>query len=447
MQIETAAEPLLREILASLETPHSLPEGGVSFDLARQVARALALADAPQAGPLGAALTPLLRALERRLREDWALQQIRLQKTVFEEQQLRALLRAERAAGVTERLTGPGRALGVLFARALEALPPENRPGLLDEAFYLATNPDVAAAGVNATAHYLSSGATEGRMPADLVAPCPEGFAERPLTLEALFRASKPVFPEGLSEGLRGAALALLGREMPRVSVIVPSWNRAQTVASAIASALLQSYAPSEVILVDDGSHDATLALLAANFAEPIADGRLIVIETPHAGVSAARNAGLTRATGEIVAYLDSDNSWHSDHLLYACAGLLQSGAESLYTAVCRHNIDDGWSDILFAPFDRARLERENFIDLNGFVHRHGLFERCGGFDTGLTRLVDWDLVLRYSAEAAPGALPVITAHNVLCRTVLNNITGSEPLEPNLARIRAKLPPIAEGTE
>ncbi|MFD2175539.1 glycosyltransferase family 2 protein [Rhodobacter lacus] len=441
MPSEITADPLLEEILTILTTPQPAAEGGVSHDLAPQIEAALARVTQPDAGPEAAALAPLLHLFARRLREERALQQIRLQKSSFQGQHLRATLRAERAAGVSERLSGPGRALGLLFARALNELPRRKYRHLLDEAYYLAANPDVAAAGVDAAKHYISSGAAEGRMPADLSATCPAAFGDRPLSLEALFHAAAPNFADALSERLRAEALALLGRALPRVSVIIPSWNRAQTVATAVASALLQSYAPTEVIVVDDGSEDATLALLAANFAEPIADGRLIVIAAPHTGVSAARNTGLARATGEIIAYLDSDNSWDSDHLLYACAGLLHSGAESLYTAVCRHNIDDGWSDVLFAPYDRARLEQENFIDLNGFVHRRGLYERLGGFDTGLTRLVDWDLFLRYSAATAPRALPVITAHNVLVRSVLNNITGTEPLEPNLARIRAKLHP------
>jgi glycosyltransferase involved in cell wall biosynthesis len=216
-------------------------------------------------------------------------------------------------------------------------------------------------------------------------------------------------------------------------------------VVTAVASALLQSYAPKEVIVIDDGSRDATVALLQQRFPEPLAEGRLVIVAQENAGVSAARNAGLARAQGDVIAYLDSDNHWEADHLLYAVGGLLAvPGAQSAYTAICRHNLTQGWSDVLFRCFDRTRLEEANFIDLNSFVHRRALVETLGGFDTALTRLVDWDLILRYTATIEPIALPVITGHHVVDSLGLDNITTREALGPNLAHICAKRGSTAE---
>jgi glycosyltransferase involved in cell wall biosynthesis len=209
-------------------------------------------------------------------------------------------------------------------------------------------------------------------------------------------------------------------------------------VPTAVSSALLQSYAPQEVIVIDDGSEDGGPAHLRARFPEAVAEGRLRILERKHAGVSAARNAGLAAASGAIVAYLDSDNRWEPDHLLYACAALLGTkGATSAYTAIARHNLTDGWSDILFRRYDRAALEQENFIDLNAFVHQRKLIDRLGGFDERLTRLVDWDLVLRLTTGASTAQMPVVTGHHFVERTVLSNLTFTEDAEANLARILA----------
>ncbi|MEH6645921.1 glycosyltransferase family 2 protein [Sulfitobacter sp.] len=263
--------------------------------------------------------------------------------------------------------------------------------------------------------------------------------ARLPFTLAALRRSTSPFFSEELPSCVRDEALRLMHATRPRISVVIPSWNRAHVLADAVTSALLQSLAALEVIVVDDGSTDGTADLIEARFAEACAAGTLRVLRCAHGGVSAARNAGLEAAHGDIIAYLDSDNSWESDHLLYACAALLSvPGATCAYTALCRHNISDGWSDILFHSYDRTKLEQENFIDLNSFIHHRSLFETHSGFDTALSRLVDWDLILRYTANRPPAALAVVTGHYVLERDLLRNITATQAPEPNVARIKAK---------
>ena len=89
-----------------------------------------------------------------------------------------------------------------------------------------------------------------------------------------------------------------------KVSVIIPTYNRADMVGAAVRSALGQSHAPHEVIVVDDGSTDGTAWVLAEFGA------RIVVIRQANGGVSAARNAGIARASGDVVAFLDSDDTW-----------------------------------------------------------------------------------------------------------------------------------------
>ncbi len=88
----------------------------------------------------------------------------------------------------------------------------------------------------------------------------------------------------------------------PRVSVIIPVFNGASFLRQAIESALAQSFPPDEVIVIDDGSTDDSLEVASSL---PV-----LCIHQPHAGVSAARNAAIERANGDLLAFLDSDDVW-----------------------------------------------------------------------------------------------------------------------------------------
>lgn len=103
---------------------------------------------------------------------------------------------------------------------------------------------------------------------------------------------------------------------MPTISVVIPTYNRAALLPEAITSALEQSSAPLEVIVVDDGSQDDTAAAVAP-FGSAVR-----YIRQPNAGVGAARNTGVRAATGEWVAFLDSDDTWERDKLALQLAAL-----------------------------------------------------------------------------------------------------------------------------
>ena len=92
----------------------------------------------------------------------------------------------------------------------------------------------------------------------------------------------------------------------PLLSVVIPTWNRAQLVCDAVNSALAQRVGEVEVIVVDDASTDATVARLEAEFGTRI---RLLRLEHRR-GAGGARNAGARLARGEFVAFLDSDDVW-----------------------------------------------------------------------------------------------------------------------------------------
>jgi GT2 family glycosyltransferase len=95
----------------------------------------------------------------------------------------------------------------------------------------------------------------------------------------------------------------------PQISVIIPTFNRAWTLARAVDSVLAQTYAPKQIIVVDDGSTDQTLPLLAAY------GDQIQVLSQPNKGVSSARNLGIDHSTGDFIALLDSDDRWEPEKL------------------------------------------------------------------------------------------------------------------------------------
>ena len=97
---------------------------------------------------------------------------------------------------------------------------------------------------------------------------------------------------------------------MPRVSVIIPTYNRADLLGEAIDSVLAQSYQDFEMIVADDGSTDET-AMVASKYGDKV---RFLAL--PHRGQPAApRNAGIAAATGEYISFLDSDDLYLPDKL------------------------------------------------------------------------------------------------------------------------------------
>jgi hypothetical protein len=91
---------------------------------------------------------------------------------------------------------------------------------------------------------------------------------------------------------------------------------------------------------------------------------------------------------------------------------------------------------VLFKPFDRTELTRENFIDLNTFVHRHSLVDAYGTFDETLDRLIDWDLILRYTQQAPARRVPVLAARYRALDE--HRITSQAVLGPNFLKVRRK---------
>jgi glycosyltransferase involved in cell wall biosynthesis len=187
---------------------------------------------------------------------------------------------------------------------------------------------------------------------------------------------------------------------MLTVSVIIPTYNYARYLPRAIDSVLSQSAPPAEVIVVDDGSTDGTEAALAPY-------RHLVhVIRQPNQGVSAARNRGAARASGDLIAFLDADDYWHRAKLECQLVPLEHDPAVSLVhcgvedvnpEGQCLDRHLDGCHG--WVADDLLLLKSAILCGSSGAVIRRKLFSAVGGFDKRLSTSADWDLWWRLALE------------------------------------------------
>jgi glycosyltransferase involved in cell wall biosynthesis/GT2 family glycosyltransferase len=263
-------------------------------------------------------------------------------------------------------------------------------------------------------------------------------WGEKSRILRAVREAGNPLLQE-LPASIQEMAHDMLTRNALKVSVVMPTWNREHVIPDAILSALGQSYPPSEVIVVDDGSEDRTCEALEERFRQQITSGRLKILRRLHKGVSAARNAGLTAAKGDLIAYLDSDDAWHPHFLLVMTAIFAECDElATAYTALRCHENDAHRTFIRATSYDRRTLLDENFIGLTVFMHRRFVYLQNGGFDESLRRLVDWDLVISYTRLYPPAFVPLIGAEQYIDVRRLGNISKTVDLDQNRSVILKK---------
>lgn len=148
----------------------------------------------------------------------------------------------------------------------------------------------------------------------------------------------------------------------PRFSIVIPTYNRADSVLDTLQSCFEQTCSDLEVIVVDDGSTDNTVEVLQA-----VEDPRLVIVQQQNAGPAAARNHGMRRATGNYIAFLDSDDCWYPEFLAAASDVFEQQGDVLLYGQII---VDRGVGRYWIKP-DRALGGEESIYD---FLYVHGGF-------------------------------------------------------------------------
>ena len=130
--------------------------------------------------------------------------------------------------------------------------------------------------------------------------------------------------------------------QVPSVTVVMPCFNAAATIAASIASVQGQSITDWELFVVDDGSADNSAEIVAKAAAH---DGRIHLVEQENAGPSVARQRGVASARASVVAFLDSDDLWHCDHLRLALEMLDADPRLGVAFAPCRLIDGDGWEN------------------------------------------------------------------------------------------------------
>jgi glycosyltransferase involved in cell wall biosynthesis len=192
----------------------------------------------------------------------------------------------------------------------------------------------------------------------------------------------------------------------PKISAIVPAYNRSATVARAMESILSQRLEDLEVILVDDGSTDATAALV-----EGLGDPRVrILAHGENRGAAAARNSGIRAARGEFLAFLDSDDEWLPGKLELQLRRLEESPAHIGWSCTGLYLVFPNGEEILVdrAPRDPVRYLHGTCGLGPGstLMVRRSCVDRVGLLDERFPRLEDWDWLLRLANSCGMAYLP-----------------------------------------
>jgi glycosyltransferase involved in cell wall biosynthesis len=207
------------------------------------------------------------------------------------------------------------------------------------------------------------------------------------------------------------------------VSAVIPAYNYARFVGRAIDSVLAQTHRDIECIVVDDGSTDDTPDVLA-RYA-----GRIHAIRQENRGLSAARNAGIKAARGEVIALLDADDEWKPEKIATQLPAL--DGGPEVGVVGCACEVVDGDGKHQYDAFQpspgrggpalRAIATRTSWVSgsASAALIRRQVLDQVGLFDESLTAAEDWDMWLRICADHTIVNLP-----DVLVRVYRHN-TGS----------------------
>ncbi len=193
--------------------------------------------------------------------------------------------------------------------------------------------------------------------------------------------------------------------------MIVPTRDRPRLLVQAVASVLAQHHRPSEVLVVDDGSHRRGVEALLREL--PVCSGLPIrALAGPGRGPGAARNTGLKAASGELVAFLDDDDLWLPHKLAWQVRCFLRRPRLGAVGSLWGEAVETA---MIVAPREgppRLRrlslrsLLRRNQLATSGVVARRESLERLGGFDESLPLAQDWDMWLRLAERTEIAVLP-----------------------------------------
>lgn len=215
------------------------------------------------------------------------------------------------------------------------------------------------------------------------------------------------------------------------VSVIIPTYNRADTIGSSIKSVLNQSYQNFEIIIVDDASTDNTSRIV-----EKINDPRICYLKSDkRIGANGARNLGIQNSHGEYIAFQDSDDIWKNDKLEKQIR-MFQEDKELdiVYSRYARHSFD---GMVRFVPSKKYTknmlqegithiLAETNVIGTPTMIVKKRCFYECRMFDLDIPRLQDWEINIDFVQHYKYGFVDEALVDSYLSTNSITNVVKSK---------------------
>ncbi len=208
----------------------------------------------------------------------------------------------------------------------------------------------------------------------------------------------------------------------PTVSVVMAAKNYARFLPEAVESVRAQTFDDWELLVIDDGSTDATPAAVRPFLTDP----RIRYFRSDKLGQSRAKNLGIGLSRGEFVAFLDADDAWEPTKLEKQLA--VFHGRPEVGVVFCRRSVmDENGRQIggpARMPVPRGRVQGEmfvqNFVCFSSAVVRRAVFSHCGCFDPQWDLAIDFDLWLRVAHHHA---FDYVDEHLVRYRTGHGNLS------------------------
>jgi len=206
----------------------------------------------------------------------------------------------------------------------------------------------------------------------------------------------------------------------PLVSVVIPVFNGERFLRNAVESVLAQKYSPLEIIMIDDGSTDGT-ADVARSLPETVR-----YLHQTNQGPAAARNRGIERAQGSLIAFADADDLWPEDKLALQLPYLMRDPAAEIVMGLIQQ--------VLLSETGAENFAEPAFsVNLGSAIIRKSVFERVGLFDETMRYSEDVDWFMR--AREGGAAIVTIDAVTLLYRQHDQNMTrGKSTSELNVLK-------------
>jgi glycosyltransferase involved in cell wall biosynthesis len=195
----------------------------------------------------------------------------------------------------------------------------------------------------------------------------------------------------------------------PLVTSIIPAFNREEYIAEAIESVLNQTYRNIEIIVIDDGSTDNTSRILSSY------NGKIKYFRQPNSGASAARNSGISKAAGDFISFLDSDDLWEKNKISLQMECFENNPGIDI--CLCNTKI---FSEKKITNFDQKYIIATPY-HLCSILIKKEVLKRVGYFKTNLKSGEDTDFFLRIKEMGIP--LKILQDKLVNIRIHANNLT------------------------